>query len=411
MSDPSSPSLAFPTPLPSTGQWSGLNLLLTRARLGDLQTAVANGDAPTTQACNDAINAAESYKNQQPNPIVGVLQVPSFYGSPQDSVIQQQIVAQIRTDAWAAHGLAWGYAFTGRADYVATAKAILFAWVNNLTQPVDGPGDPGLAGIEDLLLGEEGGDTALVMHYTFPHFLYAYDILNGFGQFSADEQAQFTKWLAPFINYRLSEERFVNNHQNWQVLFMGAAAHVTADQNLFNMAVGYYRDGMHHQQIAADGSMWRELARGAKAATYTLMALEAMVQFVAIANNHGVTDLRDVVADARDSEDAFLLDEVTHLKHSGVASAGGTLLDAFNSLQQFLTDPAAWTARFQNVIGSPTANGPVSPSDWGWIFEVGNAWFPTQSFGSFLQDAPYGLLPARAYTLSYATLLFRPLPS
>ena len=419
MINQSSPGLTFPAPLPPSSQWDGLNVLLTRQRLSALEAAVAQGNALITQACWAVITDADSVKDQQPNPIKGDLNVPGFYTA--ERTTQQAIVAQLRCDAQAAFALAWGYALTGNADYAAAAKRFLIAWVRNLTKPVDGLGQTGAAGIAQLIFGEGGGDTALIMHYTFPHFLYAYDILNGFGQFQTAEKEEFKLWLAPFIDYHFSEESFVNNHQNWQVLFMGAAAHVTEDRALMDKAVGYYRNGMRRQQIAADGCMWRELARGPKAATYTLMALEAMVQFVTIAEHHGVTDLRDLVAGARETDSpddlmiatlvfANVLRSGSAVTGTGVAKDGGTLLDAFNSLRDFMNANPAAGNNFQPVIGSPTVNGPpVSPSDWGWIFEVGNAWFPDQSFTSFLQEAPYGLTPVRAYTLSYATQLFRPL--
>jgi hypothetical protein len=399
----------FPTPTPATGStWDGLNLLLTRQRLLELQAAVQNGDPIATQACTNAIADADAALQQTPNPIQGVFSVPSFYGSQQ--ALQQQLTAQIRTDGRAALALATGYALTGQQSYADASKQFIWAWVTNLTQPQDGAGDGGWTAVIDWIIGETGGDTALVTHYSFPLFIYAYDVLNGFGQISSNEQDQFKSWLAPFINYRLSEERFVNNHQCWQVLFMGAAAHVTEDQHLMDMAVAYYRDGMHHQQIAADGAMWRELARGEKAATYSLMTLEAMVQFVVIANNHGVTDLRDVTGDKRKSwsEDALELDYVTGFGHSGVASAGGTLHDAFDALRDFVNDPTSWN-RWQHVIDNTNVNGPANAADWGWIFEIGYAWFGDVSYLALTSSAPYGLSSERAYTLVDATLLFHKL--
>jgi hypothetical protein len=399
---------SFPAPLPATGSpWDGLNLLLTRQRLQDLQAAVASGDPVATQGCASAINDANGYLTQTPNPIQGVFSVPSYYSSQQ--AVQQQLAGQIRGDGRAALALAWGYALTGQQSFADTSKQFIWAWVNNLTTPMDGAGDSGFTSIVDQLIGETGGDTALVTHYSFPLFIYAYDILNGFGQISADEQDQFKRWLAPFILYRLSEEEFKNNHLNWQVLFMGAAAHVTCDQNLMNMAVAYYRDGMHHQDIAQDGAMWRELARGEKAATYSLMALEAMVQFVVIANNHGVTDLEGVVADSRSSwsEDALELSYCANFGSSGVSSQGGSLQCAFGAIRDFVNDPTSWN-RWQNVIQSNTIDGPANPSDWGWVFEVGFSWWQDGSYQPLMQEAPYGLQPDRSYTLSYATLLFRP---
>lgn len=398
--------IAIPTPVPAVDQFSGLNLLLTRQRLDEINAAVNAGNPLAIQACQDAIAAADSALGTTPNPIVGVFEVPSYYSS--QRAVQQQLAGQIRTDGRACLALAWGYALTGQQSYADACKGFLTAWEQNLTTPQDGAGEGGWNGIVDWLIGETGGDTSLVAHYSLPLFIYAFDILDGFGQISDTDRGAFRSWLAPFVSYRLSEERFENNHQNWQVLFMGAAAHVTADQHLMDMAVAYYRDGMHHQQIAADGAMWRELARGQKAATYTLMALEAMVQFVTIAANHGVTDLEDVQADGRDWDDSLALDYVTHFHSSHVSSHGGTLRNAFDSLRDFLNDPAAWTSRFQPTIRSATVDGPAAATDWGWVFEVANAWWYEPSYQPFLAGAPYGTDSTRAYTLEFSTLLYRP---
>jgi hypothetical protein len=402
---------SFPTPVAPTGSpWDGLNLLLTRQRLTDLQNAIALGDATALRACSNAIDDANAALAQQPNPIVGVFQVPGYYTS--QRAVQQQLSSQIRTDGRAALALAIGYALTGQQSYADAAKQFLTAWEQSLTQPVDGQDESGWNGFVDQLIGETGGDTALVTHYSFPLFIYAYDVLNGFGQISDTDKDAFKTWLAPFIHYRLSEERFVNNHQSWQVLFMGCAAHATEDQHLFDTAVAYYRHGLHHQQIAADGAMWRELARGQKAATYSLMALEAMVQFVVIADNHGVHDLRDAACDRRgsNSTEAFELEYITgFFHHSGVASGGGRLRDAFDAIRNFVNDPTSWN-RWHNVTQTYSIDGPAGPQDWGWVYEVAQSWWQDGSYAPLVQAAPYGLdaTSPRAYTLYDATLIFRP---
>ena len=140
------------------------------------------------------------------------------------------------------------------------------------------------------------------------------------------------------------------------------------------------------------------------------MALEAMVQFVVIANNHGVTDLRGVVADSRSSwsEDALELDYVTGFSSSGVSSQGGSLQCAFGAIRDFINDPADDWNRWQNVIQSSTIDGPANASDWGWVFEVGYDWWQDASYLPLMQEAPYGISPDHGYTLCYSTLLFRP---
>lgn len=397
----------FPDPAPPTGsKWDGLNLLLTRDRLREIEDALRRGDPLATQAYGDAIAAADAALTRSPNPIHGVLRVPSFYSS--QRATQQRISAQIRGDGRTALALAWGYALTGRQAYADRAKAFIFAWVASLTRPVDGAGAGGFDAIEDWIIGQTGGDTALVAHYSLPLFIDAYDILNGFGQVSPAEKSAFRRWLAPFVRYRLTEDRFPNNHLSWHALFLAEAAHVTEDQNLFDAAIAYHRDGMAHQAIAADGALWRELARGDKAATYTLMALEAMTRLAVISDNHGVHGLSSMVGGARrtDSKDDLELKWVTRLKHSGVASAGGSLRSAVDALRDFVNDPRAWN-RWSNVIRSGNVTGPADPSDWGWLFELAARLWNDPSYLALAKKAPYGIAPERAYTLAHATLLFR----
>jgi hypothetical protein len=136
----------FPTPTPATGSpWDGLNLLLTRQRLLDIQAAVSRGDPVATQAVAQVISDATSYLNQTPNPIQGVLKVPGYYTSQQ--AVQQQITAQIRGDGRAALALAWGYALSGQQSFADASKSFIFAWVQNLTTPEDGLDESGFAGV------------------------------------------------------------------------------------------------------------------------------------------------------------------------------------------------------------------------------------------------------------------------
>ncbi|MGE0713117.1 MAG: alginate lyase family protein [Planctomycetota bacterium] len=358
------PALAQPDP------FHPLNLLLTQQRIDEVQRGVATD--PVLKAARDRLYAeAQGYLTRTPDPIQGVLRIPGYYTK--QRALQQQITRQLRGDAYAARCLALAWAFGAGPDYARKAKEFLFAWVQNLTRPADGP--------RAFLL--PWGDTPLVISYSFPHFCYAFDVLEGTGQLSAAEGASFRAWLRPFVDYLRRPEPVLNNHYDWRLLFLLAGAHVLRDKPLFQQAVDEYRR-VQPRQIGGSGAMWRELLRGKKAATYSLMALEAKVQAVVIAEAHGAAGLRDLGA-------------------SG--SRAGYLRRAIDHLLGFVKKPSSWRRHFL-LTWHWNLNGPSAPDAWGWIFELPAAWWGDASYLA-ARGGPRGLNPERAYTLSYPVLLFR----
>ena len=261
---------------------------------------------------------------------------------------------------------------TGRKEFSDKSRAILFAWVNSLKRPLNGG-----HWWEIFWLGNRG-DTPLVIAYSFPSFLFAFDLLKGENALSPVEISAFRAWLRPYVNYHLGEVLYKNNHHNWQVVFLLCAAQVLEDAPLFDRAVNYYRNGINGQ-IRADGALPRELWRKEKCGTYTLMALEAMVQAVHIAEQHGYANLRGLYS-----------------------SKGGTLEKAVDFYLQYLENPQAW-ARHTNATA---LNAPKDPSDWGYMLEVPFTWWRKDAYLPCMQKRPYGYAVERCYTLDFATLLF-----
>lgn len=160
------------------------------------------------------MSRAAGYLHRDPNPICGILRVPRFYRNPE---AQQSVARRIQDDSKAAHTLALAYALSRDPAYGEKAKAFLFAWINCLKGATDG-GD-----LLDRLIGRGEGDTPIVIAYTFPHFIYGYDLLKGSGALTEDEEQHFQRWLQPFVAYHAAEERLRNNHLSWQVVFLMAA--------------------------------------------------------------------------------------------------------------------------------------------------------------------------------------------
>jgi hypothetical protein len=355
---------------------------VTPGRIADVHSA--RGSNPTIAAAYQGLmRHGAGLLGRTPNPIHGVLSIPGYYTSQQTTM--QRLTRQIRGDAAAAHGLALAAAFGASPDHARKAEEILFAWVDQLTHATDGP----------YQFLNAHGDTALVIAYSFPRFCYAYDILRSLGAIDASERARFETWLRRFVAYVQSRPgQFVdrwNNHHSWKTLFLMCAAHVLEDAPLFDDAVRAYRDGLA-RQVDPQGAMWRELIRGKKAATYTVMCLEAMVQTVVIAERHGydLTNLAVIRSAAR----------------PGPVGGANGLKSALDLLADFIDDPVTWR-RFLLLTRTRTLNGPATPTDWGWLYELPAVWWGEPRYARLIAG-PYGAQPARAYTFSFATLLFRP---
>jgi hypothetical protein len=351
-------------PTPPAG-FAPLNLLLTKARI-DAVARSAPTNAVIRAARDGLLSEARPLLSHTPGPIAGRLSIPGFYTKRKAEM--RRLTGKVRRDTHAAYTLAMAHAFGAGPDYARKAKEILFAWVSANTYPVDGP---------RTLLGPRG-DTPIVVSYSFPHFCYAYDILSGTGWIDAAESQRFKTWLRPFATFIRRKEPFLNNHQNWKALFLASAAHVLGDTGLFDFAMRTHQRLMR-KQIGRRGAMWRELIRGKKAATYTLMALEAAVQTVEIGERHGYALRSD-----------------------------RKLRRALDRLLDFVENPRSWR-RYWLLTRHKTLNGPQRSTDWGWLYELPVRWWGEARHVRARGSDPHAGRPARAYTLGHATLLFRPL--
>ncbi|MCO5169941.1 MAG: alginate lyase family protein [Planctomycetes bacterium] len=376
------------TPAAAQDPFAPLNLLMTERRLRELQGALSRGD-PLVVAMRDQVVAeATPLLARAPDPIRGVLKVPGYYTKKRAQ--QQAITRRLRGDARGAHTLALAFALTGDARFADQAQRYLDAWMSSLTRPVDG------GEWYHAFVLQRRGDTPIVMSYSFPAFFYAHDLLRGLGRVDAAAQARFVAWLRPFVDYHRREERYKDNHHAWQCLFLATAAHVTEDRALFAEAVARYRRAFD-AQVCPDGSLGRELLRGERAATYSLMATEAMLQVVVIAERHGHANLRDLRATR------------TPLRLPNRARP--RLFEVVDHLAWFVHDPAAWRRAHRLVLRGKQVNGPARLTDWGWCFEVAHALWGDPRHLALAGAAPYGLGEPRVYTLDFATLHFRPLPA
>jgi hypothetical protein len=362
-----SPALAAPR-TPPANPWASPNLLVDADRLAEIAQRRNGGDPVISAAWDQCVQEAQSRLSDTPNPVHGALKIPGFYVNP---TAQQAIARPLRADAVSAYSFAMAYALTQDPSFATKAKEFVFAWVNNCTHPVDG-GQPW-----QILTWDQRGDTPLVIEYTFPQFCGAIDLLEGTGGISAPELAQFRAWLRVFVNYCALPELSINNHVDWQVVFLMSAAQALGDPALFDQAVSIYRDAFQFQ-VWGTGQLPFELLRGQKSATYSLMAIEAMEQACFFAEMHGYQGLRQMNS-----------------------LWGGDLRDAVGYMVEFLENPSTWH-------NGTKLDAPSGPGAWGWFLEVADMWWDDVRYERQLTQRPYGVCPERCYTMSYATLDFAP---
>ena len=311
-------------------------------------------------AHSQLVREAEAYLVREPQPLKGLLRVPRFY---HDADGHRAAARPIRGDSRIAHTLALAYSVTGDERFGEQAVRYLLAWVDSLE-------GPGWGTVWDALVLQPRADTPIVIGTAFPNFLYAYALVEE--RLNGDERAAFADWLRRFVSYYLWEELYPNNHHNFQSLFLLCAGRVLRDAELVERALRYYRRGLR-VQIHPGGRLPRELRRGEKGSTYTLMALEAMVQFAVVAENAGIA------------------------VREWTSAGGAGLQDAVGFLGLFLSTPEVWSDGLQRVY-------PDHPGDWGYLFEFPYLWWGEEDWEPFLLHRPYGH-HNRAYTLLFSTLL------
>ncbi|MGC8717891.1 MAG: alginate lyase family protein [bacterium] len=360
----------------------GPNLLLTKRRIVEVKSAISTRNQIALAAYNDLIREADQLLYSNPNPIHGVIKIPPYYSSKRE--IQRMFSRQIGTDALSAYTLALAYAFSEKKAYADKSLEILHAWIENCTKPEDG------GSLWDIitLSSTKEGDTPIVISYHFPKFIMAFDILQGLGVISNEDKTRFRIWLKPFVDYICKYKPLLpNNHLSWKALFLLNAGRVLGDVNVFSEGLNTLRHALRIQ-IAWDGSMPLELIRRDRASSYTLMNLEALVQGIWIAENHGVSILQE-----------------TH------SILGGNIRMACKNFKDFLLNPFNWHSRYKLIILSKEIKYPGSSSDWAWVFEIPLNWYPddselNQQVKSIIGDRIYGKYPFESYTMQFATLLF-----
>jgi len=351
-------------------------LLINKERIKYIKEELVKDDPVISKAYAQLIIDADSCLNKSPNIVVGDFEVPNFYKFPKEHMA---IKEKIKVDSKSCFCLALAYAISGDIKYANKSKEFLFAWVNNLGKPKD---SDKINFLDIFDPQKAGGDTQLVITYTFPNFIYAFDILSGLGVLTPDEESNFRSWLKTYVDFSMKECFYKNNHHSWQSLFIMCAGYALNDKNIFNTGVKYYKNGFI-LQVQKDGALVFELWRKEKCSTYTLMALEAMLQGACIASNNGYSDIWNMKS-----------------------KYNGNIKNAVDCMFRFLDKPDNWLIdKRKKYAGYTEQIAPNNKSDWGWIFEMPYSLWKDEKYLRYMNKRPYGDAD-RTYTLIYSTLLF-----
>ena len=130
-----------------------------------------------------------------------------------------------------------------------------------------------------------------------------------------DQNSAIAAWLArlgastrDWYDAALARKPEGNNHLYWAGLELCAISAVTNDQKDFNWCLATYRNGV--QQIAADGTLPLEMARGERALHYHLYALAPLVLIAEFGEDNGLPLY---------AEDHHALERLVHTSVSGLS--------------------------------------------------------------------------------------------
>lgn len=120
---------------------------------------------------------------------------------------------------------------------------------------------------------------------TMPGMFYGADLIWNYPGWDNAEKEEFKKWTRQMIASAKTWSA-EQNFENWRLVFISSASIITEDQNSRNYAFAKWKD-IISSQMDTDGKMVLELNRETSL-SYSLYAVNAMIQTAEIARHYGV---------------------------------------------------------------------------------------------------------------------------
>jgi hypothetical protein len=168
--------------------------------------------------------------------------------------------------------LGLGYAFTGKAAYPDKAIELIRAWC--------------LSDLTHMRPRYTTSQSVIEVNITIPGLFYGADLIWDYPKWDPADKKALADWAQRMGDRARKYKTHENNFDNWRLVLISTAACICGDRSLLDYAFDHYRQ-IIPVQIAASGRMEKEYTRKA-GLSYSLYAINAMVQTAEIARNRGV---------------------------------------------------------------------------------------------------------------------------
>jgi hypothetical protein len=189
--------------------------------------------------------------------------------------------------SWAMRNLALAYAFTNDPKYAEKALTLIRTWTI----------DPDTY----MKPGRKSGSGAIIeLLITIPGLYYGADLIWNYPAWDAAEKSAFLGWVSTYTNYVSRMNLYKNNFSNWQSVLVASGGALLGDKRLMNRAFDLYKF-LVPLQIDVNGYMIKESSR-TKGLSYSLFAINAMIQTAEIAKHQGIDLYNYKLGDGRGLE-------------------------------------------------------------------------------------------------------------
>lgn len=187
--------------------------------------------------------------------------------------------------------LALAYFFSGDERFASHARQLLRGWFLDPATRMN----PHLTYSQDVRGRPSGRGTGIIEGRTFSHLVDAIGLLALSSHWTKDDQQGLTQWFQRYLQWLLTsaqgreEAAAPNNHGSWYDVQVATIAVFVNDAAVARRVLTQSAPQRLRNQIEADGSQPRELAR-TRSLSYSIMNLTALMDLADLAG-HAASDL------------------------------------------------------------------------------------------------------------------------
>jgi Alginate lyase len=185
--------------------------------------------------------------------------------------------------------LSLDYFFTGREEYAAQARKLLFVWFLDPATKMN----PNLRYAQAIPGRNNGRGAGIIETHNLPELIDAVGMLNASKNWDQRNQRALQDWFNAYLTWLLespegrAEAKAQNNHGSWYDVQVASYALFTGKNELAKKVLNQFPTKRIAKQIEPDGRQPRELER-TQAWNYSLFNLEALFDAASIADKLGI---------------------------------------------------------------------------------------------------------------------------